>query len=120
MHNKDPWIGVNGKSSKGPHMQTWVSLLDCIELCKLTNFSCDAAELQRYYMQQGVKKPQRISVRQCVAHMGLLIDYLAHLPMVKNSPMAVEEMKKGNVPFDEANLAGIILKSVPACESKCI
>jgi hypothetical protein len=34
--------------------------------------------------------------------------------------MAVEEMKKGNVPFDEANLAGIILKSVPACESKCI
>jgi hypothetical protein len=46
--------------------------------------------------------------------MGILNDYLAHLPMVFNSPMAVEETKKGNVLFDEADLAGIILNSVPA------
>jgi hypothetical protein len=45
--------------------------------------------------------------------MGILNDYLAHLPTVFNSSMAVEGTKKGNVPFDEADLAGIVLNSVP-------
>jgi hypothetical protein len=45
--------------------------------------------------------------------MGLLNDYLAYLLTVKDSSMAVEDTKKGNVPFDEADLAGIVLKAVP-------
>ncbi len=45
--------------------------------------------------------------------MGLLNDYLAYLPTVKDSSMAVEDTKKGNVSFDEANLAGIVPKAVP-------
>jgi hypothetical protein len=45
--------------------------------------------------------------------MGLLNDYLAYLPTVKDSSMAVPDTKKGNVPFDEADLAGIVLKAVP-------
>ena len=85
-------------------MTTWVSFSDCIGLHKLTIFDCDAVELQRYYIQQGVKKPQRVPVRSFMARMGLLNDYLAHLPMVKNSPM--------NEPFGEADLAGIMLKAV--------
>jgi hypothetical protein len=32
--------------------------MDCIELHKLTIFPADAAEKQRYYMQQTIKKPQ--------------------------------------------------------------
>jgi hypothetical protein len=44
--------------------------------------------------------------------MGVLNNYLSHLPTVLNSPMAVEGTKKGNVPFDEADLVGIILNSV--------
>jgi hypothetical protein len=48
-----------------------------------------------------------------MAQMCLLNDYLAYLPTVKDSPMAVEDTKKGNVPLDEADLASIILKSVP-------
>ena len=87
--------------------------MDCIELHKLTIFSCDAAELQRYYMQQHVRKPQRVMVRAFVTRMGLLNDYLAYLPTVKDSSMAVEDTKKGNVPFDKADLAGIVLKAVP-------
>ncbi len=87
--------------------------MDCIELHKLTIFSCDAAELQRYYMQQHVRKPQRVTVQVFVSCMGLLSDYLAYLPTVKDSSMAVEDTKKGNVPFNEADLAGIVLKAVP-------
>jgi hypothetical protein len=51
-------------------------------------------------------------VHQYMACMGVLNDYLAYLPMVYNSSMAVEGTKKCNVPFDEADLAGIILKLV--------
>ena len=80
MHGKDPWVAVNGTSHKGPRMKTWTSFLDCIEIHRLTNFPCDAAELQCYYMQQGTKKPQCIPVCSFMARMGHLNDYLAHLP----------------------------------------
>ena len=80
----------------------------------LTIFSCDAAELQRYYMQQGVKKPQHVPVRSFMAWMGLLNDYLAHLPMVKDSSMTVEDTKKGNKPFNKSDLTGLMLKIVPS------
>ena len=89
MHTKDPWIAVNGTTHNGPRTKTWASFLDCIELHKLTIFSCDAAELQHYYMQHYVKKPQRITVRAFLARMCLLNNYLAYLPTVKDSPMAV-------------------------------
>ena len=65
-------------------------------------------------MQQGVKKLQRVPVCSFMAQMGLLNDYLAYLPTVKDSPMAVEDTKKGNVPFNKADLAGIMLKAVPS------
>jgi hypothetical protein len=52
-------------------------------------------------------------VRAFVTRMGLLNNYLAYLPTVKDSSMAVEGTTKGNVPFDEADLARIVLKAVP-------
>ena len=54
VHQKDPWVAVNGSLNQGSHKKTWESFLDCIEL---TIFSYDATELQRYYMQQHVRKP---------------------------------------------------------------
>jgi hypothetical protein len=44
--------------------------------------------------------------------MGVLNNYLTHLPTVFNC-MVVEGTKKGNVPFDEADLARMVLDSVP-------
>jgi hypothetical protein len=113
MHTKDPWISVNGSSNKDPHVHSWPSFLDCIELHKLTIFPVDAAEKQHYYMTKTVKKPQRATVCQYMACMGILNNYLSHIPTVFNSPMAIEGTKKGNVPFDNADLAGIVLNSVP-------
>ncbi len=46
--------------------------------------------------------------------MGVLNDYLAYLLMVFDSLMAIASTKKMNVPFDEANLAGIMLNLVPS------
>jgi hypothetical protein len=90
----------------------WTSFLDCLELHKLTVFCADAAERQRFYIQQAVRKPQRATVRQHILRMGVLHDYVKHLPTLKDSSKAVPTMKKGNIPFGEADLATIVLLSV--------
>ncbi len=112
MHTKNPWIGANGKSNKGIRVKSWISFMDCIELHKLTVFPADAAEKQCYYMQQTIKKPQQVTVHQFVSCMGVLNNYLAYLPTVFDSSMAVAGTKKMNVPFDKADLAGIVLNLV--------
>jgi hypothetical protein len=45
--------------------------------------------------------------------MEVLNDYVRHFPTLKDSPKAVLTTKKGNVPFGEADLATIMLASVP-------
>jgi hypothetical protein len=45
--------------------------------------------------------------------MGVLNDYIRHLSPLKDSPKAVPTMKKGNIPFSEADLATIVLAFVP-------
>jgi hypothetical protein len=114
MHMKNPWIGINGKSNKGIRVKSWISFIDCIELHKLTVFPADAAEKQRYYMQQTIKKLQRVTMRQFVSRMGILNNYLAYLPTVFDLLMAIAGTKKMNVPFDKVDLARVVLNSVPS------
>jgi hypothetical protein len=45
--------------------------------------------------------------------MGVLNDYVKHLPTLKDSSKAIPTTKKGNIPFGEADLAIIVLLSVP-------
>jgi hypothetical protein len=104
---------VNGQVTKGRHPRTWMSFLDCLELHKLTLFSADAAERQRFYIQQAVRKPQRATVRQHILHMGVLNDYVKHLSTLKDSSKAVPTTKKGSIPFGKADLVTIVLLSVP-------
>jgi hypothetical protein len=113
MQERDLWAAVNGQVTKGRRPQTWTSFLDCLDVHKLTVFSADAAERQRFYIQQAVCKPQRATVRQHILRMGVLNDYVKHLPTLKDSSKAVPTMKKGNVPFGKADLAAIVLSSVP-------
>jgi hypothetical protein len=113
MHKCDSWAAVNSQVTKGRRPRMWMSFLDCLELHKLTVFSADAAERQRFYIQQAVCKPQRATVRQHILRMGVLNDYVRHLPTLKDSSTAAPTMKKGNIPFGEADLATIVLLSVP-------
>jgi hypothetical protein len=66
-----------------------------------------------YISKQAVRKSQRANVQQHILHMGVLNDYVKHLPTLKDSSKAVPTMKKGNIPFGEADLAAIVLLSVP-------
>jgi hypothetical protein len=114
MHMKNMWTGVNKKANKGICIHSWISFMDCIELYKLTIFPADVAEKQCYYVQQTIKKSQQVTVHQFVSCMGILNDYLAYLPTVYDSLMAVAGTKKMNVSFDEADLARIMLNAVPS------
>jgi hypothetical protein len=51
-------------------------------------------------------------VQQHILQMGVLNDYVIHLPTLKDSFKAVPTTKKGNIPFGEADLAAIVLSSV--------
>jgi hypothetical protein len=113
MHERDSWAAVNSQVTKGRRPQTWMSFLDCLELHKLTVFSADTSKRQRFYTQQAVCKPQRATVQQHILHMGVLNDCVKHLPTLKDSSKAVPTMKKGNIPFSKADLAAIVMSSVP-------
>jgi hypothetical protein len=89
-----------------------MSFLDCLELRKLTVFSADTAKRHWFYIQQAVRKPQRATVRRHISRMGVLNDYVKHLPTLKNSSKAVPTTKKDNIPFGEADLAARVLLSV--------
>ena len=52
MFDCETWTGINGKTHDGARVRTWKSLMDCIELHKLTVLPADAAEKQRFYVQQ--------------------------------------------------------------------
>jgi hypothetical protein len=107
----DPCIGGNGKLNPGKCLQTWKSFVDCIKLYKLTVLLVGATEKQRFYIQQVVRKPQRIPVRQYMSRMGVLNDYIAYLPSIFYSLMAVASLVRGNVSFGNGELASTILAS---------
>jgi hypothetical protein len=113
MQERNSWAAVNGQVTKGRHPRMWMSFLDCLELHKLTVFSADAAKRQWFYIQQAVRKPQRATVQQHFLQMGVLNDYVTHLPTFKDSSKAVPTTKKENIPFGKADLAAIVLSSVP-------
>jgi hypothetical protein len=113
MHKRDWWAGVNGKVTEGRRPRTWAAFLgDCLKLHKLMVYSADATKRQWFYIQQMVCKPQRATEQQHISHMGVLNDYVKHLPTLKDSPKAVTTTKKGNIIFGKADLAAIVMASI--------
>jgi hypothetical protein len=113
MHKRDSWAGADGKKHDEKPPMGFKAFSDCLELHKLTMFTADVAERQRYYIQQGIHEPVRATLRQFVSRVEVLNGYLRYLPTLKNSPKAVATTKKGNVPFEEADLASIMLAALP-------
>ena len=93
MHKRESWAAVNSQVTKGRRPRMCMSFLDCLELHKLMVFSADAAKRQQFYIQQAVCKPQRATVQQHISQIGLLNDYVKHLPTLKDSSKAVPTTK---------------------------
>ncbi len=115
MHKRDLWAVVNGQVTKGRRTRMWMSFLDCLELHKLTVVSADAAKRQWFYIQQAVRKPHRATVQQHILQIGVLNDYIKHLPTLKDSSKAVPTTKKGNIPFGKASTTQRFLSQFVRC-----
>jgi hypothetical protein len=115
MCTKNPWEDLTGAKRNSLRMKSQLSLIECIKFHKLTFFSIDAAERLKYYLNLmcSVKKPIKSSIRMHVNRMKTLNKHLGMLPTIKNSPLAVASTEFGNIPFNEATHASIILSHLP-------
>jgi hypothetical protein len=88
------------------------SFQDCITFHLLDMFPGDAAEQQRFYISNVLKKPQRVPVRYFFQRVEQLNSYLSHLPCTYESPRATAATKPVQS-FDEAELANLLLRMCP-------
>ncbi len=73
----NPFVNLQGVSLKGPRGMSCKSFNDCIMFHLLTAFPINAAEQEKYYISNVLKKPQRINVRQFVHPVEQLNAYIA-------------------------------------------
>ncbi len=79
----------------------------------LTAFPINAAECEKYYITNVLKKPQRVNVRQFVRHVEQLNAYISQMPCFYYSPHANASTKPENVLFTEAELGAHVLCMCP-------
>ncbi len=73
----------------------------------LTAFPINAAEQEKYYILNVLKKPQCVNVRQIVRPVEQLNAYITQMPCFYYSPNANASTKPKNVPFTEAELGSL-------------
>ncbi len=86
--------------------------MDCITFHLLTVFQSDIAETQRFFISNGLKKPNRVPIRQFVQRIQQLNGYLDLLPCLFYLERATKLTKVVQA-FDDADLASHILRMVP-------
>ncbi len=109
----NPFVNLQGVSLEGPRGMSRKSVNDCIMFHLLTPFPINAAEQEKYYVTNVLKKPQRLKVRQFVRHVEQLNAYIAQMPCFYYSPHANASTKPENVPFTEAELGAHVLRMCP-------
>jgi hypothetical protein len=108
-----PYVNLQGDSVQGPRGMSRQSFLDCVMFHLLTAFPINAAEQEKYYITNVLKKPQRVNVRQFVCRVEQLNAYIAQMPCFYYSPNANASTKPENVPFTEAELGAHVLRMCP-------
>jgi hypothetical protein len=109
----DPYQDLQGLTRKGPQGMSRKSLEDCVMFHLLTMFPNNAAEQERYYVTNVLKKPQRVSIRQFVQCVEQLNSYISQLPCWYYSPSVKANTIPMNVPFAKADLASQVLQMCP-------
>jgi hypothetical protein len=79
----------------------------------LTVFPNNAAEQERYYITNVLKKPQHVSIRQFVQRVEQLNSYISQLPCWYYSPSVKVRTVPAKVSFPEADLASHVLRMCP-------
>ncbi len=108
-----PFKDLKGVSRKGPRGLLCESFNDCVMFHLLTVFPNNAAEQEKYYLSNVLKKPQRVGIRQFLQRLEQLNAYVVQLPCWYYSPSYVTGMTPANVPFIKADLASHDLRMCP-------
>jgi hypothetical protein len=106
----DPYKDLQGVSKKGPRGLLCKSFDDCVMFHLLTLFPNNAAEQEKYYLSNVLKKPQQVGIcqfEQCVEQLNA---YVAQLPCWYYSPSHNPGMIPANVPFTKADQASHALQ----------
>jgi hypothetical protein len=104
----DPFKDLQGMSRKGPRGLLHESFDKCVMFHLLTVFPNNAAEQEKYYLSNVLKKPQRVGIHQFVQRIEQLNVYVAQLPCWYYSPSYNAGMKPENVPVSKADLVSHI------------
>jgi hypothetical protein len=107
-----PWVDLFGVEHVEKRYRSWDSFQDCVTFHLLSVFRPDAAETQRFYISNGLKKPNRVPIRQFTQRVQQLNGYLHLLPCLYFSERATKNTKPVEL-FDDADLASHILRMVP-------
>jgi hypothetical protein len=109
----DSYKDLQDESKKGPRGLTHELFDNCIMFHLLTVFPNNAAEQEKYYLSNVLKKPQWVGICQLVQHVKQLNAYVVQLPCWYYSPSYVAGMMLANVPFTKADLASHVLRMCP-------
>ncbi len=109
----DPYVNLQGDCLEGPRGMSRELFNNCIMFHLLTAFPINAAEQEKYYILNVLKKPQRINVRRFVWRVEQLNIYIAQMPCFFYSPNANASTKRENIPFMEAELGAHVLHMCP-------
>ncbi len=94
----NPYVNLQGDTLEGPRGMSRQLFHDCVMFHLLTAFLINAAEQEKYYITNVLKKPQRINVRQFVHQVEQLNAYIAQMPCFYYSPNANASTKPENIP----------------------
>jgi hypothetical protein len=86
---------------------------DCVVFHLLTAFPINAAEQEKCYILNILKKPQHVNVHQFVGCVVQLNAYIAQMLCFYYSSNANASTKPENVPFTEAELGAHVLRMCP-------
>jgi hypothetical protein len=107
---RNPYVNLQGVSLEGPRGMSRKLFNNCVMFHLLTVFPINAAEQEKYYISNVLKKPQRINVHQFIHCVEQLNAYIAQMPCFYNSPNANASTKPENVLFMEAELGSHVLR----------
>jgi hypothetical protein len=110
----NPYQDLQRLNRKGPRGMSRKSFEDCVMFHLLTKFPNNAAEQERYYITNVLKKPQRVSIRQFVQRVEQLNSHILQLPCwYYYSPSVKVKTVPMNVSFAESDLASHVLRMCP-------
>jgi hypothetical protein len=107
-----PFTDIYGVQHQEKRPRSWNSFMECVQLHLQSVFRYDAAETLRFYISNGLKKPNRVPIRDFVRRVERLNGYLTLLPCLYYSSKAAKSTKVVG-PFDDPDLASHILRMVP-------